>query len=70
MARDPPYVDGLDKLSTSHYRARQATKEISKANFNATSVTTGTFEAFVGPRQIGSIRQAKHFEALKVLKGV
>lgn len=48
MTRDPPYVDGLGKIATKHYRARETLKEISNATFNPVSITSGTFEAFVG----------------------
>jgi hypothetical protein len=48
MMKEPPYVDGLGKIATKHYRARETLKEISNATFNPVSITSGTFEAFVG----------------------
>lgn len=50
VVRDPPYVDGLENIGTRHYRVRETLKEISKATFNPVSATSGTFEAFVGPK--------------------
>ena len=50
MARDPPYVDGIENTATQHYRVRETLKEVSRATFNPVSVTSGIFEAFVGAK--------------------